>query len=263
MMEYRITDITDPRVSIYNDLNEKQLKRYYEPAPGLFICESERVIQRALDSGYEMESAFVEYGKAGCLGDLQDIPVYVADRTIMKQITGYELTGGVMAAMRRKEAEAIDDFLSSCKRLVVLEDIENPTNVGAIFRSAAALGAEGVLLTKGSADPLYRRAARVSMGNVFLLRWCFAPAGFMQLLKDYGFYTMALALSGEAVDLDRCCIPSDTGIAIILGNEDHGISDDTLRESDVITRIPMAGGVDSLNVSSAGAVAFWELFHHF
>ena len=259
-MIYRIEDIADTRMAIYTAISEKQLKHYYEPNPGLFICESEKVIRRAISAGYEIESVFIESHKMGVLGDIHDIPVYVADQSVMRQITGYELTGGVLAAMRRKKPENIEDFLSFCRRLVVLEDIENPTNVGAIFRSAAALGADGVLLTKGAADPLYRRAARVSMGNVFSVRWCFGSTHYMSLLKAYGFYVMALALSEKAVTLGKCMVPVDGKSAIILGNEDHGILPETMEACDMIVKIPMANGVDSLNVSAASAVAFWELF---
>ena len=260
----RITDLNDPRVKLYTALNEKQLKRYYEPEPGLFICESERVIRRAQAAGYEIESVFAETGKADLIlqADVAanaELPIFVAEKNVMEQITGYTLTGGILAAMKRKLSVELDAFLASCEKVAVLEDIENPTNVGAIFRSAAALGADGILLTEGCADPLYRRAARVSMGTVFQVKWCFGPMDYVRTLKAFGFDTIALALSEDAVDLGSIAVAGGKR-AVILGNEDHGICDNTLRQCSHIVKIPMTKGVDSLNVSAASAVAFWEIF---
>ncbi len=300
----RVNNLDDEELSVYVGLNEKQLKRFYEPAEGLFICESSKVIRRALAAGYEAESFFVEEGKLneaesffveeGKLHELEpffveeeklgekkmpeeadaagtpvyctpysvvkDTPVYCAPYSVMKDITGYALTGGILAAMKRKPPRDPEEIIGSGRNLVILNDIENPTNVGAIFRSAVALGADAVLLTEGCADPLYRRAARVSMGTVFQIDWTFIESGFIRKLKDSGFATYALALSDDAVPLDG--IERSVGKkAVILGNEDHGISKEILDMCDISVIIPMKHNVDSLNVAAASAVAFWELFN--
>ena len=248
-------------LSVYTGLNEKQLKRFYEPYEGLFICESGKVIRRALQAGYEAESFFAEEDKLGEVEELAGrcTPVYAAPHSVMKNITGYELTGGILAAMKRKPLKDPETILGSCRRLVILDDIENPTNVGAIFRSAAALGADAVLLTKGCADPLYRRAARVSMGSVFQADWTYIAPGFLKNIKDAGFTIFALALSDDAATLDGI---GNTGgkKAVVLGNEDHGISKDIIELCDMSVIIPMKHDIDSLNVAAASAVAFWELF---
>lgn len=258
----RITDLKAPEVALYTDLNEKQVKRIYEPETGIFICESIRVIERALTAGYEPVSLFLEEKMAEEVAALQirdDIPVYVASYEVMKEITGYALIGGVLAAMRRKPLQDLEGFLSAHQRIVVFDDIENPTNVGAIFRSAAALGADGVILTEGSADPLYRRAIRVSMGNVFQIAWTYADDTLLPLLKETGFETYALALREDAVSLRHDLSLSEKK-AVILGNEDHGISEKLLSGVDHVFSIPMQQDVDSLNVAAASAIAFWELF---
>ena len=264
MRKVEIKDVDDPRVAIYTALNEKQLKHYYEPDTGIFICESKRVIERAIHAGYEIESMWVEASKLGDVLDMglaEEIPLYVSGQPVMEQITGYSLTGGVLAAMKRKQPEDLGTVLASSHKLVILEDVENPTNVGAIFRSAAALGADAILLTEGCSDPLYRRAARVSMGTVFSIKWRFVPQDFMNKIKSAGFFTIALALSERAKELNRGLISEQEKTAVILGNEDHGIDEETLGACDIIAKIPMTDGVDSLNVSAASAVAFWELFH--
>lgn len=248
-------------LSTYRDLNEKQLKRFYEPAEGLFICESEKVIRRALDAGYEAESLFAEESKVGSISDMTgaNIPMYVAPFSVMKKITGYSLTGGVLAAMRRKPLQKPAMLTERRSRIVVLDDVENPTNVGAIFRSAAALGVEAVLLTKGCSDPLYRRAARVSMGTVFSIPWTYADHDDIAKMSEKGFYTMAMVLSEKAIsiaDIDRTYEKR----AVILGNEDQGVSARLRKYADADVIIPMDNDVDSLNVAAAGAVAFWEVF---
>lgn len=265
MMELKIIKITSldaPEVSLYERLNEKQVKKVFEPNGGAFICESVRVIERALTAGYEPISFFAE---AGCENNIsylirgKDIPVFIADHDVMKEITGYSLTGGVLAAMRRRALPDLQIFLSVHNNVVVLDDVENPTNVGAIFRSAAALRADGIVLTQGSADPLYRRAARVSMGTVFQIDWTYADGDLMSLFKKEGYTTIALALSDDAVFLNECKVENGRK-AIIMGNEDHGISNEIIKRCDLTVKIPMNRDVDSLNVAAASAVAFWEIF---
>ncbi len=252
-----------PELDIFTRLNERQVKKIYEPGPGAFICESAKVIQRAIDAGYKIISAFVENSKLSLALDLfsgQDIPVYSAEYEIMKKLTGYSLTGGILAAMQRNEPGRAEDILKDSNKVVLLDDIENPTNIGAIFRSAAALGADAVLLTEGCADPLYRRASRVSMGSVFCVKWTYADKNIMSLLKEYGFRTYALALKDDAIKLNDC-VGLDDKRAVILGNEEKGISENILKDSDNCVIIPMDNGVDSLNVAAASAVAFWEIFN--
>lgn len=259
----RITDLRAPEITYYTGLNEKQAKRIFEPEEGVFICESIRVIERAIAAGYKPMSFFVEEGMADNISALaahEDVPVYAAPYDVMKDIIGYSLTGGVLCAMRRRPLPEIRQFISSHERIVVLDDVENPTNVGAIFRSAAALGADGIILTKGSADPLYRRAARVSMGCVFQIPWTYAKEDFMPYLKEAGFETFALALSDEAVSIKNCANHNEKS-AVILGNEDHGISEEILSACDKTVMIPMKRGVDSLNVAAASAIAFWTLLN--
>ena len=261
-----VMDYDIPELSVYTGLNEKQLKTYYEPAPGLFICESEKVIRRALSAGYEAESFFAEEGKVSTVEDILktrgfSVPVYVAPSDVMKKITGYSLTGGILCAMRRRTLPDPGEIIRAHEKIVILDDVENPTNIGAIFRSAAALGAGAVLLTEGSSDPLYRRAARVSMGTVFQIPWTFIDKSFVKEMKSEGFYTMALALTSTAIpisDIDRSRLKR----AVILGNEDGGISKEILEMSDAAVIIPMYHEVDSLNVAAASAVAFWELFRN-
>ena len=258
-----IIDLKAPELEIYTSLNEKQVKKYLEPNPGLFICESEKVIKRALAAGYEPVSFFVEESKLSVVEAMElneDVPVYYATFPVMKEITGYSLSGGVLSAMKRKKSPDAEGFLNHHSKLVVLDDVENPTNVGAIFRSAAALGADGVLLTKACSDPLYRRAARVSMGTVFQVDWMFIEGDIASLLKEQGFYVMAMALCDDAVSISDLDLPSEKKRAIVLGNEDHGVSDEVLEHSDACVIIPMKEGVDSLNVAAASAVAFWEVF---
>ena len=263
MLVSQVSDLHVPELHMYTQLNEKQVKRMYEPDVGAFICESVRVIERAIAAGYEPISFFVEEGmeqEVMYLCEGKDTPVYVAPYAVMKEITGYSLTGGVLCAMQRKPLITAEAFVRMHRFIVLLDDIENPTNVGAIFRSAVALGADGVLLTRGSADPLYRRATRVSMGTVFQTDWTYAGDDVIPLLKQSGFETFALALDENAEPLDTCRRRKDQ-VAVVLGNEDHGIKKSLLLACDRIVMIPMKQGVDSLNVAAASAVAFWELFH--
>ncbi|MCR5396392.1 MAG: RNA methyltransferase [Lachnospiraceae bacterium] len=258
-----IKDLKAPELEIYTSLNEKQVKKYFEPNPGLFICESEKVIRRALEAGYEPVSFFVEDSKISVVEALdfdESVLVFHAPYLVMKEITGYSLSGGILAAMKRKGLQSLEDFLESHQKLVVLDDVENPTNVGAIIRSAAALGADGVLLTKACSDPLYRRAARVSMGTVFLVDWMYMDGDVASLLKQHGFYVLAMALCEGALPISELSFTKEQKRAIVLGNEDHGVSDEVLEHADACVIIPMKAGVDSLNVAAASAVAFWEVF---
>ncbi len=256
-----INSLTSKALEPYVGLNEKQLKRFYEPAEGIFICESEKVIRRAVKAGYNAESFFVCEDKIDLAAELsqKDTPVYHAPVSVMEAVTGYSLTGGILAVMRRHPPADPSVLIQDRSKIVIMDDIENPTNVGAIFRSACALGAEAVLLTQGCADPLYRRAARVSMGTVFQVDWTYMDKSFMNELKSSGFMTVALSLSDDAEDIS--VISGFNGKkAVVLGNEDHGISAEILSQCDKNVIIPMKNGVDSLNVASAGAIAFYAAF---
>ena len=263
---HMITDINDAALSVFKDLKEAQLKHYYEPDEGLFICESPRLIRRALDAGYVPESllaetSYLEDSADSVCADIRkhypDVPIYSAPMVVLIQITGYHLTDGILCAMRRKPLPDPTTLLPNAKRIVVLEDVENPTNVGAIFRSAAALGMDGILLTEGCADPLYRRAARVSMGGVFQIPWTYLPS--LSILKEAGFKTAALALSDQSVSIDDPTLMAEERLAILLGNENNGLLPETIAQSDYVVKIPMSNDVDSLNVAAASAIAFWQL----
>ena len=267
MQNYQmITDIHDERLLVFKDLKEAQLRHYYEPKEGLFICESPRLIQRALDAGYVPDSLLAETHYLDDPADsictdicrrYPDVPVYSALIDILIQITGYHLTDGMLCAMRRKPLPDTTELLDGAKRVVVLEDVENPTNVGAIFRSAAALGMDAILLTEGCADPLYRRAARVSMGGVFQIPWTFLPS--LSILKGSGYKTAALALSDQSVSIDDPELMAEERLALLLGNENNGLLPETIVMSDYVVKIPMSNDVDSLNVAAASAIAFWQL----
>ena len=265
-----ITDINIPELDIYARLSEVQLRRLYEPQAGVFLAETATVIARALEAGYEPVSFLADQQK---LRDLEPfapwttrVPVYVAAHELLKQLTGYELTRGLLCAMRRKELSAPDGLLANAHRVAVLENVMNPTNVGAIFRSAAALNMDAVLLTAGCADPLYRRAIRVSMGTVFQIPWTYldgrAEEGALpgiRRLRENGFLTVSMALEEDSLSIHDPRLHAAEKLAVILGTEGDGLSDMTIADSDYTVRIPMAHGVDSLNVAAASAVAFWEL----
>ena len=265
-----ITDINIPELDIYTRLSEVQLRRLYEPQAGVFLAETATVIARALEAGYEPVSFLADQQK---LRDLEPfapwttrVPVYVAAHELLKQLTGYELTRGLLCAMRRKELSAPDGLLANAHRVAVLENVMNPTNVGAIFRSAAALNMDAVLLTAGCADPLYRRAIRVSMGTVFQIPWTYldgrAEEGALpgiRRLRENGFVTVSMALREDSLSIHDPRLHAAEKLAVILGTEGDGLSDMTIADSDYTVRIPMAHGVDSLNVAAASAVAFWEL----
>lgn len=258
-------------LQLYTSLNEAQLLHYYEPNGGIFIAESPKVIDRALDAGCQpisflMEKKHVQTQGREILERCPDVPVYVAKPEILAQVTGYQLTRGMLCAMKRPDLLPVEEVCKQAKRIAVLENVVNPTNVGAIFRSAAALGMDAVLLTGGCADPFYRRAIRVSMGTVFQIPWtyiekktCAWPEEGISCLRKMGFKTAAMALKKESVSIDDKNLLAEEKLAVILGTEGDGLATDTIADCDYTVLIPMAHGVDSLNVAAASAVAFWEL----
>lgn len=264
----KIKDIHVPELDIYAALSEGQIAHYFEPQEGLFIAESPMVISRALDAGYRpfsmlMEQTLAEGQGKELIARCKDTPVYTADITVLEQITGYALTRGMLCAMYRRPLPGAEQICQGANRIVVLENVMNPTNVGAIFRSAAALNMDGVLLTHGSSDPLYRRAIRVSMGTVFQIPWTFlersADDYAIHFLHRLGFKTVAMALREDSISLEEPCLQTEEKLAIVLGTEGDGLAADTIADCDYTVRIPMSHGVDSLNVAAASAVAFWQL----
>lgn len=267
----KIKEFDAPELDVYARLPEVQLLRYYEPQPGLFIAESPKVIDRALDAGYEpvsllMEERHIETEGSNVIQKCGDIPVYTAEFDVLTRLTGFKLTRGMLGVMRRKRLPDIRQTIAEKRRIAILENVVNPTNVGAIFRSAAALGMEAVLLTAGCSDPLYRRASRVSMGTVFQVPWtmmdaksCIWPQDAMAILKEEGFKTAAMALKEDTVSIDAPELLKEDKLAVILGTEGDGLADSTIADCDYTVKIPMMHGVDSLNVAAASAVAFWEL----
>lgn len=266
-----ITDFLAPELDIYARLTENQLLNRHEPEKGLFIAESPKVVERALDAGYTPVSLLLErkhiHGEAKTvIARCGDIPVYTADFEVLKELTGFPLTRGVLCAMRRPALPTVEEVCANARRIAILENVMNPTNIGAIFRSAAALNIDAVLLTPASSNPLYRRAIRVSMGTVFQIPWTFIgnddykwPEHGIQKLKELGFKTAAMALSDNSVRIDNPALMSENKLAIILGTEGDGLSACTIADCDYTVRIPMSHGVDSLNVAAASAVAFWQL----
>ena len=259
-----ITDLADERVAVFHRLTEAQLRNKVEPDKGVFIAESPKVIKTALDAGYEPLSLLCEqkhvYGDAsGIIGMCPGIPVYTGSREILSALTGYTLTRGVLCAMRRPADKSAEDVCNSeTNRVVVIDGVVDTTNIGAIFRSAAALGIDAVLLTRTSCDPLNRRSIRVSMGSVFLVPWGWLD-GSLDILRNLGFTTAAMALKENSVSLDSPLLRQTRRLAIVMGTEGDGLSDTRIDEADHTVRIPMYNGVDSLNVAAAAAVAFWEL----
>ena len=262
-----IHDFSDPALDIYARLTENQLLNRADPDNALFVAESPLVIGRALDAGCEPVSLLMERqhtqgkGREILARCCQDIPVYTADESVLTQLTGFHLTRGMLCAMRRPKLQSVEDVCRDARRLVVLENVMNPTNIGAIFRSAAALGRAAGLLTTAGSDPLYRRASRVSMGNVFLIPWTYLPENgdWTQLLRDLGFRTVAMALRNDSVRLDDPRLAAEEKLAIVMGTEGDGLASSTIASCDYTVRIPMYHGVDSLNVAAASAVAFYEL----
>ncbi|HIR31268.1 MAG TPA: RNA methyltransferase [Candidatus Faecousia faecavium] len=262
-----ITDFSAPELDVYARLTEAQLLNRFEPAKGMFIAESPKVIHRALDAGCQpvsllMERKDITGAAREILERCPEVPVYTADEELLCNLTGYHLTRGVLCAMRRPPLPAPEELCSGANRIVVLENIMNPTNIGAIFRSAAALGMDAVLLTPGCSNPLYRRSARVSMGTVFQIPWTYTPQWpeeGMSLLKKLGFKTAAMALREDSVSVDDPNLMGEEKLAIVLGSEGDGLTNDTIASCDYTVKIPMFHGVDSLNVAAASAVAFWQL----
>lgn len=250
----------------YTSCSETQLFHFYEPDTGLFLAESPKVISRAIDAGYQPESVLcasddIDLEAEKLLSTLGNTPIYTAPTSVLKQLTGYSMTRGMLCAMRRKVLPSPIELCAKASRIAVLENIVNPTNIGAIIRSAAALQMDAVLLTPNCADPLYRRAARVSMGTVFQIPWTYLPDdhAYVEFMHQLGFQTAAMALSMNSVPIHDMRLQTIEKLAVILGSEGPGLKPSTLSASDYTVIIPMANGVDSLNVAAAAAVAFWEL----
>ena len=258
----QINDFSAPALDVYARLTEAQLLNRERPEDGIFIAESPKVIERALQAGYEPLSFLVEdkhlSGEAlPIVSACKDVPIFTAAFDVLTQLTGFQLTRGMLCAMRRKELPSLHSICENARRIAVLERVMNPTNIGAIFRSAAALGMDAVVLTDGSSNPLYRRCIRVSMGTVFQIPWTVCDNA--NDVKKYGFSTVAMALRNDSVCIDDPILSEQEKLAVILGTEGDGLANTTMQECDFTVRIPMAHGVDSLNVAAASAVAFWQL----
>ena len=266
-----VTDLHASELDVFARLTEAQLRNRLEPEKGVFVAESPKVIARALDAGCRphallMERRHIEGQGAAIIARCGDIPVYTADRELLAALTGYELTRGVLCAMRRRPLPTVEELCTNARRVAVLESIVDPTNVGAIFRSAAALNVDAVLVTPTCCDPLYRRVVRVSMGTVFQVPWTRIgddhtqwPQPGIGRLQKLGFKTAAMALSDNSVSIEDENLCREEKLAIILGTEGDGLSDRTIADCDYTVRIPMSHEVDSLNVAAASAVAFWQL----
>ena len=259
-----ITSLAHPGVDIFSALTEAQLRNRLEPGKGIFIAESPKVIRVALEAGYTpvallCERRHITGDAADIIARCGDIPVYTGERELLASLTGYTLTRGVLCALRRPVEKKLEKVCTTdARRLVVIDGVVDTTNIGAIFRSAAALGMDGVLLTRNSCDPLNRRAVRVSMGSVFLVPWTWLDAPLTRL-HDFGFRTAAMALTDQSIPLDAPALKQETRLALVMGTEGDGLPKEVIAEADYVVRIPMAHGVDSLNVAAASAVAFWEL----
>ena len=271
--QIRITDFNATELDIYARTKEVVLLNRAKPEDGIFIAESPKVIERALDSGCEpisilMEERHIEGEGKSVLERCGDIPVYTAEFDVLKELTGFPLTRGMLCAMRRPTPLSLQQVCENATRLAILEDVVNPTNVGAIFRSAAALGMDAVILTQACSDPLYRRAIRVSMGTVFQIPWTYVdksvewPDEGMKFLHDMGFKTAAFALKDDSVGIDDPQLMSEEKLAVLLGTEGDGLATETIADCDYTVKISMFYGVDSLNVAAASAVAFWQLGNH-
>lgn len=262
-MIIEITSLNDSGIELFSTLTEAQLRNRLDPQRGIFIAESPKVIRVALQAGYEpvallCEQRHIEGDAKDIIAQCPDIPIYTGSRELLAQLTGYTLTRGVLCAMRRRPDCTVADVCNGARRIVVIQGVVDTTNIGAIFRSAAALGIDAVLLTRDSCDPLNRRAVRVSMGTVFLIPWTWLD-GPASSLHELGFRTAAMALTDDSIALDDSQLKAEQRLAIIMGTEGDGLPHATIAESDYVVRIPMAHNVDSLNVAAAGAVAFWEL----
>ena len=258
-----INSLDHPGVQVYASLTEAQLRNKLEPDKGIFIAESPKVINVALDAGYEpvsllCERKHIEGDAAAIVARCTDLPIYTGERPLLASLTGYTLTRGVLCAMRRPQAATVAQVCHNARRVVVIDGVVDTTNIGAIFRSAAALGIDAVLLTPTSCDPLNRRAIRVSMGSVFLVPWTWLNGGLAEL-NNLGFKTVAMALTDRSVGIDDPALNSEPCLAIVMGTEGDGLSAATIAQADYVARIPMSHHVDSLNVAAAAAVAFWQL----
>lgn len=259
-----ITDFLAPELDVYARLSEAQLLNREFPEKGIFIAESPKVIERALDAGYEpisclMEKRHIDGEGRPILDRVGNIPIFSAEFDVLTQLTGFKLTRGMLCAMRRKRLPEVKEICGGKSRIVVLDRVMNPTNVGAIMRSAAALGMDAVLLTPGCSDPLYRRAARVSMGTVFQIPWTFLGDGGLNEIQDLGFKTAAMALKDNSISVEDPRLINEEKLAVVMGTEGDGLSDETISSCDYTVKIPMRHGVDSLNVAAASAVAFYQL----
>lgn len=259
-----ITDFLAPELDVYARLSEVQLLNREFPEKGMFIAESPKVIERALDAGYEpvsclMEKRHIEGEGKQILARIKDVPIFCAEFDVLTQLTGFKLTRGMLCAMKRKPLLKVEEICKNKSRIVILDKVMNPTNVGAIIRSAAALGMDAVILTAGCSDPLYRRAARVSMGTVFQIDWTFLNNDSLNEIKDLGFKTVAMALKDNSLSISDPLLMNENKLAIIMGTEGDGLSDKTISDCDFTVKIPMYHGVDSLNVAAASAVAFYQL----
>jgi tRNA G18 (ribose-2'-O)-methylase SpoU len=259
----KITSLSQPEIAIFSKLTESQLRNRLEPDKGIFIAESPKVIRVALQAGYPPISLLCE--ERHITGDAVDIiekypniPVYTGERDLLATLTGYTLTRGVLCAMQRPKERSVEEICKDAKRIVVIDSVVDTTNIGAIFRSAAALGIDAVLLTPTSCDPLNRRAVRVSMGSVFLIPWTWIKTP-IQTLKELGFKTVAMALRDNSISIDDRELQTQDKLAIVMGTEGEGLDNTVIDNADFIVRIPMSHNVDSLNVAAASAIAFWEL----
>ena len=258
-----ITSLQHPGVEVFATLTEAQLRNRIEPEKGIFIAESPKVINVALNAGYEplailCEQKHITGDAASIIERCPDIPIYTGSRELLTSLTGYTLTRGVLCAMKRPQPLSVEDVCNNAQRIVVIDGVVDTTNIGAIFRSAAALGIDVVLLTPSSCDPLNRRAIRVSMGSVFLVPWTWID-GSLNRLKEIGFRTVAMALSDNSISIDDPSLSAEPRLAIIMGTEGDGLAKETISDADYVVRIPMSHNVDSLNVAAASAIAFWQL----
>lgn len=258
-----IADLTHPGVEVFSSLTEAQLRNRIEPEKGIFIVESPKVIRVALVAGYQpvallCERRHINGDAADIVQQCGDIPIYTGSRELLAKLTGYTLTRGVLCAMRRPDPKSVETVCKDARRIAVIDGVVDTTNIGAIFRSAAALGIDAVLLTTNSCDPLNRRAVRVSMGSIFLVPWTWIEGDISQL-HDLGFKTLAMALTDNSLPLDAPVLKQEERLAVVMGTEGDGLPKETISEADYVVKIPMAHGVDSLNVAAASAIAFWEL----
>lgn len=258
-----IASLSHPGVELFGTLTEAQLRNRLEPEKGIFIAESPKVIRTALDAGLEpvallCERRHIDGDAADIVARCGDVPIYTGGRELLAALTGYTLTRGVLCAMRRPAPETVESVCNGARRVVVIDGVVDTTNIGAIFRSAAALGIDGVLLTPTSCDPLNRRAVRVSMGSVFLVPWAWTDGTFDELSR-LGFRTAAMALTDRSLPIDAPELAAEPRLAIVMGTEGDGLPHETIAAADYVVRIPMSHGVDSLNVAAAAAVAFWQL----